>query len=260
MSDSPRSPDALLKRARGARPDDETRRRIRAGLDAKLGLIASAGIAAGTIAGGSAAAAEGATASVAGAAAKVGLFGAGAKVGLAIGVVAVTGAGVHSWLTPSPEAPTVTTAMVVESTVSTEKSPESQAPLSSATGAEIPAPSASVEASLASAQPKAGPLPVGGRRDAASIAAEVALLRKAQASLREGDGDASLKTIDALAAKHPDGALREERDAARVFALCAAGRQDDARIEALRFLARYPSSVQVPGVRASCAFAPKKPR
>jgi hypothetical protein len=81
------------------------------------------------------------------------------------------------------------------------------------------------------------------------------LLRDAQHALKRGDGAAALARLDELADRHPDGVLREERLAARVLGLCAAGRPDEARAEGRRFVAEYPGSIQVERVRASCAFA-----
>jgi hypothetical protein len=45
--------------------------------------------------------------------------------------------------------------------------------------------------------------------------------------------------------------------AARVLALCAAGRAPEARAEAERLLGEAPSSVHAGRVRASCAFRKK---
>jgi hypothetical protein len=87
-----------------------------------------------------------------------------------------------------------------------------------------------------------------------TLAEELALLRDAQAALREQDFNGSLAKLDEMAAHHPNGVLREERMAARVIALCAAGRRDEARVEADRFLRTMPHSVQTGRVRASCAF------
>jgi RNA polymerase sigma factor (sigma-70 family) len=66
----------------------------------------------------------------------------------------------------------------------------------------------------------------------------------------------SLRLLDELSARYPGGVLHEERSAARVLALCAAGRKVEARAEASRFLEQNPRSVQVDRVRASCAFGP----
>jgi outer membrane protein assembly factor BamD (BamD/ComL family) len=84
------------------------------------------------------------------------------------------------------------------------------------------------------------------------LAEETALLRQAHAAIESGDGARALALLDQHARTYPSGALGEERDAARVFALCAASRAAEARREADRFLATHPRSPLAPRVRASC--------
>ena len=110
-----------------------------------------------------------------------------------------------------------------------------------------------VPAPVASAAPAAEPAaePTSGK--ASSLVEETALLREAQTSLGAGDAAAALSRLDAMGARHPDGLLREERLAARVLALCATGRVEEARREAARFLAEAPLSIHAARVRASCA-------
>ncbi|WP_437310183.1 hypothetical protein [Sorangium sp. So ce388] len=93
--------------------------------------------------------------------------------------------------------------------------------------------------------PSAGP---------STLAAELALLREAQDAVRDGDPAAALARLDELGARFPEGQLREERMAARVLALCAAGRAREARAEAERLLGDAPGSVHIERIRASCAF------
>lgn len=87
---------------------------------------------------------------------------------------------------------------------------------------------------------------------AASLAEELALLRDARAAARDDDPARSLALLDELDRRHPDGALHEERRAARVVALCASG-DPSAAAEAARFLHELPSSVHAARVRAACA-------
>ncbi|KYF49516.1 hypothetical protein BE04_37450 [Sorangium cellulosum] len=95
---------------------------------------------------------------------------------------------------------------------------------------------------------------------------ELALLRAAQGALRAGDagaqgalraGDAgrALALLEEHAAEFRAGTLRQERMAARVFALCALGRIDEARAEAARFLRDAPRSPLAERVRAACPLA-----
>jgi len=88
-----------------------------------------------------------------------------------------------------------------------------------------------------------------------SLGEELALLRGAQQALRSDNAEQSLALLDQMATQHPDGALGEEAAAARVLALCRAGRQVEARARAVRFLHAYPSSVLASRVRSSCAFS-----
>jgi hypothetical protein len=92
----------------------------------------------------------------------------------------------------------------------------------------------------------------------ANLAEETALLRKAQESIRAGQAAAALEQLDALAWKHPNGVLREERMVAQVLALCAANRPDAARAAADRLLMESPSSLSSDRVRTSCAFGSSK--
>jgi hypothetical protein len=129
--------------------------------------------------------------------------------------------------------------------------------------AKPPAPRAWPTAPPRAALPEAAGAPSSGGvlpSHASSLTEETALLREAQAALKEGDAAKSLAAVDALAARHPQGLLREERLAARVLALCAAGRVEEARVEGQRFVAEMPRSIQAERVRASCAFAPSRDR
>jgi hypothetical protein len=86
-----------------------------------------------------------------------------------------------------------------------------------------------------------------------SILEDTNALRAAQAALVDGDPARSLAALDEMAARHPDGPLREDALAARVLALCAAGRPDEARVSATELLTEFPRSVHNARVLASCA-------
>jgi hypothetical protein len=81
---------------------------------------------------------------------------------------------------------------------------------------------------------------------------EAALLRQADAFLKGGDAANALRLLDDLAARFPHGSLEPERSAERVFALCRAGRVDDARREAGMFLEAHGIGPLATRVRASC--------
>ena len=81
---------------------------------------------------------------------------------------------------------------------------------------------------------------------------EAALLAEVQGALRSGQGNVALAKLESYDRRFPAGMLRAEADAARVFALCAAGRVDKARVAATRFVQRYPSSPAAARVQAAC--------
>lgn len=284
MSDLPRHIRARLDAAHGARPTTADRARIRAKLDAQLIAIAAGAVvasaaattataaSAGTASAGTVTApAAAVTQQVIAASAKVGWFGFLPKVGLSIFLIGVVGFGARSLVTTHASVPAPASSQAIEQVIpvgdvvaiapsaSAAGSADAVVDAVAAASADAVA-SADASADASSRVPQAAPRSTGNSRsETASIAAEVALLRRAQTALKDGHGDASLRAIDALDATHPNGALREERSAARVLALCAAGRDDDARAEADRFLSQWPASAQAARVRASCAFsAPAK--
>jgi hypothetical protein len=246
MSDLDPLGRALLDTARAARPSAAARARIDAGLAARLAAPPAsppdppappaaapagiAGLAAGPL----------------------------AKL-VVLGALLGAGAGAIAWLRPAPP---VQAQLVAAPTPSAVAPPPPQ-PSAAPSAPPEPTPPATV---ASSASPARGP---ARRRDTpappasvdppappASLEGELALLRGAQRSLKGGDGAEALAQLDALAQRYPTGVLREERLAARVLALCAAGRVEEAREAGRRFVAELPASVQAPRVRASCAFAP----
>ena len=85
-----------------------------------------------------------------------------------------------------------------------------------------------------------------------SLDAEIALVRDARAALRGGDAARALALLDEHARRFSRGALAEDCDAERIYALCALGRSSDARSLASRFLTSHPASPHGASVRASC--------
>jgi hypothetical protein len=132
----------------------------------------------------------------------------------------------------------------------------SEAPGEGATSAGDKAGRHSIEPSvLASKNPKAPPGQSEPQPQAApvpSLATEVQLLKQAQRELASENPAASLALLDDHARLHPEGALKAERLAARVFALCKLGRIEQARATAREFLSIAGSSPLVPRVLASC--------
>jgi RNA polymerase sigma-70 factor (ECF subfamily) len=78
-------------------------------------------------------------------------------------------------------------------------------------------------------------------------------LSMVQQALRDGMGAEALALLDQQDRTFRGGKLDLERQAARIIALCAVGRQAEARTFAARFLARAPSSFLAARVRNTCA-------
>jgi hypothetical protein len=83
-----------------------------------------------------------------------------------------------------------------------------------------------------------------------SLRHELELLTRVQGAMRSGDPDEALR----LLARHrtSDRQLLAEREAARILALCAAGRTEAAAEAASQFLIRHPASPQRAAVERSC--------
>ncbi|MEZ4451401.1 MAG: hypothetical protein R3B09_18115 [Nannocystaceae bacterium] len=108
-----------------------------------------------------------------------------------------------------------------------------------------PAPGSTPRASRAARAPS-------DEAPAPDLAAEMALIADAEAALRRGAAAEALRILDRHARNFPQGQLEPEREASRVSALCAQGRDDEARAAAGRFLARWPASHLARRVRESC--------
>ncbi len=113
-----------------------------------------------------------------------------------------------------------------------------------------PAPAPTANRAAASLPPRPEPATNGS----AKLAEEVELLRAAQQELRSGNPSGALHLLDELAQKHPEGALLEEREAARVIAQCASGRSAGAMNAARAFLKGYPRSAYSGRVRSGCGL------
>lgn len=89
-----------------------------------------------------------------------------------------------------------------------------------------------------------------------SLLAETQRLREAHGALRGGDPEKALALLSEDAAETEGQKLREERAAARVFALCKLGRVDEANAEASAFVAQNPRSPLADRVRKACPANP----
>jgi hypothetical protein len=123
-----------------------------------------------------------------------------------------------------------------------------RAPQGGSPRAPAPTPAGRASAEPRDAEPGAPP-----PRPADTLAGEMGGLREAHGALQGGDPARALSLLDAQSATYADGQLRQERDAARVTALCKLGKKDEARAAAARFLSENPRSVLADRVRNACA-------
>jgi hypothetical protein len=108
-----------------------------------------------------------------------------------------------------------------------------------------PAPSVAKVPPHRSADP-ARPPPSSG-----TLAAEAALIARAQAALGAHDPSAALAAIDEHATRYPKGQFADEREALRIVAGCSIGRSD-ARAKADRFLRAHPTAPLASRIRKEC--------
>ena len=93
-------------------------------------------------------------------------------------------------------------------------------------------------------------------RSADSLAEEVAMLSQASAELHAGRPAAALNALDEHRRRFPRGALAQERTSARIQALCALGRMNDAQGELARLARMSPSSLHLARARKACGSGP----
>jgi hypothetical protein len=87
---------------------------------------------------------------------------------------------------------------------------------------------------------------------------DVRLLRDADLAVRGGDPERALTLLDEHAAVFPRSDLEPERSAERVFALCRAGRIDEARTATSAFLRAHPTGPLSERVKDSCRVGPRE--
>ncbi len=84
------------------------------------------------------------------------------------------------------------------------------------------------------------------------LLAETDALKEAQRALRSGDTQRALELLSSQDRTFATGSLQQERAAARILALCQAGRGEQARALAARFIERWPRSALRARVTAAC--------
>ena len=85
-----------------------------------------------------------------------------------------------------------------------------------------------------------------------TLTREARALADVQRALREGRSAQALVMLAAQDREFAGGALGQEREAARIMALCAAGRSAEGHAAAERFLATNPGSPVATHIRSSC--------
>jgi hypothetical protein len=224
---------ALIATARdGVEPTEVQRARVRRSLDAKI----AAGVAAPVLA------------TSAGLATLL-------KAGAGLAVAAVLGGGVVYLAGPRPsgpdETPKARPARPSRPTLPTP--PQASATVPGPVTPTLPASAASETRSAPTRGPARRRAAPAARTTRVDLAGELGLLNQASAATRQGDvarADALLRAYDE---RYPSGELAQERAAAGVLAHCAAGRAQQARAEARRFLEHWPRSPLVVRIQGSCA-------
>jgi hypothetical protein len=96
--------------------------------------------------------------------------------------------------------------------------------------------------------------PPGSTSRTEELAEEIKLLSSANAAINAGDAGRALQLLREFDRRFVHVVLAEERAAAGIFALCAAGRNTDAKTAGKRFQTRWPRSPLLPRLSASCAM------
>lgn len=237
MSDRDPELERLFRAARREEgPTDDDRRAVRKAIAGRVAVAAAAGAAA-TLVPRAVAAAGGSL----GKATIFGWFAAGLGAGATVGAV-VTATLVLREKDERPD--------VVPSAVVTKSAPAPAPPVVSPPRVPAdPVPEATVTATSTREKPESPPEATSA---SPSLEVETRALGEVTRALRDGLPEEALRRLAEQERSFARGALHEERAAARVFALCAAGRVAEARGARERFLAAYPQSPSADRVRASC--------
>jgi hypothetical protein len=126
-------------------------------------------------------------------------------------------------------------------------------------------PAASRESALPSETPAAAPaMPIAqatsARPPSADLARQLAYLHAMRAELRDGNAERALAMSRESEPLFAGSALYAESRAANIAALCRLARTSEARAEIARFRERFPSSVLLPTIEATCTSGEEGPR
>lgn len=233
-------PDFLDAAREGLEPTAADRARLRRSIAAQIVGIAAV---TATTAGASAGTAAGGAAATAGAAAGSSVV---AKVVLgAIAVSLAVGLGAMVARDRGPAGPLTVTAAEGGTSLAAPVPVVSAAPI--APRVEVTEPSPPPPPVAPAAHPAASRAASEGE-----LTVETRLLARATEALRGGDPRAALALLDEHRRRFPRGILTEERDASRVFALCAMGSEQEALRSARQFAREHPRSGLGPKVARAC--------
>jgi hypothetical protein len=264
--------DILFARARSAAsPTDEDRRRVRAALARQIGVTAAVTVSATAV---KTAAGAVPAASAAGAGLSTAVV-----VKMAVAIVAVSAVlggavpALRARTSASPAVPVATAtvarddskAKVVEALPVPARSPGSQAQVETpasqvaALAGEHEAVSSRVGFPVAPAvlapAPRSTPdEPSPAASSTRDTAVEISLVARMQAALRDGDTQAVLSLVAEHERMFPESKWAEERDGARVLALCAHAESHEAHRLGQTFLSVHPLSPLGGRVRATCGL------
>jgi hypothetical protein len=152
------------------------------------------------------------------------------------------------------------TVMVARSRSHHEAVPSSAhcpATVPSARGPTVPAgqvdPANSVVAAPVETERPVAPVRASGERQGASLLDETRGLADVEQALSRHEAERALGLLNEQETLFRDGALGQERAAARVLALCEAGRRAEAEAARARFVSAYPDSPLRKRVLGTCA-------
>jgi len=160
----------------------------------------------------------------------------------------VSGGGLYLALRSEPPSPS---SAVVPSAIPLKEAPPQVAPLAigeSPKAAASPVPQAQI------VETKTTKVNRQAARDEDSLVQEVAILSRASGELHAGRPAAALAALADHQRKFPAGMLTQERAAARIQALCALGRTQEAKAELAQLERTAPSSPHVGRARKACGF------
>lgn len=164
---------------------------------------------------------------------------------LVVGALMLGGAGTGAYYALSPSAPEPAPVQVTSPVVVTVE-PKSEETVEQ----EIPREAEEVAPVIE--QPPAPKAKLRPREPADQLAADVALLRKAQLAMKSGDAASALQHVAEHTKSFPRSALGSERNVLRIRALCALGRVEQAKQQAERLLSGSANSPLHAALKNSC--------